>query len=215
MTPPPGFTFLNQQANITAPDASVENPLIITFNLHTSIAGTDPNAIQIFKSGVLIGACAGPGATPDPCVESRALIGDNIRIVIRTSTASPWNFGQSTATPTPTATPTATPTPEDGDGDGVPDVVDNCIDAVNPDQDDSDGDLCGNRCDADYNEDGLISILDFGTFRACFTGDVQAICDHAPEILDGLISILDFGVFRQQYVAGVPGPGQSAACDGQ
>jgi hypothetical protein len=93
MTPPPGYTFLGQQVNITAPDASVGNPLIITFNVHISIAGTDPNAVDIFKAGVLIEPCAGAGATPDPCVESRALIGDNIRIVIRTSTASPWNFG--------------------------------------------------------------------------------------------------------------------------
>ena len=105
--------------------------------------------------------------------------------------------------------------PTASDGDGVPDAVDNCIEAPNPDQDDSDGDLCGNQCDADYNQDSLVSIFDFGTFRACFAGTVQGVCDHAPEILDGLISILDFGVLRQQFTAGVPGPGQSAACDGQ
>ena len=123
-----------------------------------------------------------------------------------------------TPTPTPTATPTATPTPTamptDSDGDGVPDAVDNCINASNPDQDDSDGDLCGNQCDADYNQDSLVSILDFSTFRSCFNGAVEGVCDHAPEPLDGVISILDFGIFRQQFVAGVPGPGQSAACDG-
>jgi len=115
----------------------------------------------------------------------------------------------------PAPTPTATPTPADRDGDGVPDAADNCLEVPNPAQDDSDGDLCGNRCDADYNQDALVSILDFGTFRLCFMGDVQPICDHAPEFLDGLISILDFGVFRQQFLAGVPGPGLSAACDGQ
>jgi hypothetical protein len=59
-----------------------------------------------------------------------------------------------------------------------------------------------------------VSILVFGTFRDCFNGAVQGICDHAPEILDGVISIQDFGIFRQQFVAGVPGPGQSASCDG-
>jgi len=96
----------------------------------------------------------------------------------------------------------------------VPDDVDNCITAPNPDQDDSDGDLCGNQCDADYNQDNLVSILDFGVFRACFSGTVEEVCDHAPEILDGVISIQDFGVFRQQFTVGVPGPGQSAACDG-
>jgi hypothetical protein len=94
-------------------------------------------------------------------------------------------------------------------------AADNCITAPNPDQDDSDGDLCGNHCDADYNQDGVVSISDFGIFRTCFSGDFQGICDHAPEILDGAISIQDFGIFRQQFAAGVPGPGQSAACDGQ
>jgi hypothetical protein len=199
--PPSGFTFVGQQVDITAPTASVGDPLILTFNLHSSIAGTDPNAIEIFKAGVLVGACTNPGATPDPCVESRTLIGDGIQIIIRTSTASTWNFGQS-----------------DGDGDGVPNVVDNCVTVLNPGQEDSDGDLCGNQCDADYNQDSLISILDFGTFQTCFTGAFQGVCDHAgstPGALDGLVSILDFGVFQQQFAARVPGPGQSALCDGQ
>ncbi len=92
-TAPSGFTFLGQQVNITAPDATVENPLVLTFNLHSSISGTDPNVVEIFKAAVLVGVCTGVGATPDPCVESRAMIGDNIQIVIRTATASPWNFG--------------------------------------------------------------------------------------------------------------------------
>ncbi len=96
----------------------------------------------------------------------------------------------------------------------MPDAVDNCITAPNPDQDDSDGDLCGNRCDADYDQDNRVGILDFSTFSSCFNGAVQGICDHTPESLDGAISIEDFGAFRQQFLAGVPGPGQSAACDG-
>ena len=97
----------------------------------------------------------------------------------------------------------------------MPDATDNCITAPNPDQDDSDGDLCGNQCDADYNQDGVVSIVDYGIFQSCFTGTAQAVCDHAPMILDGLISILDFGIFQQQFDAGTPGPGLSAACDGQ
>ncbi len=105
--------------------------------------------------------------------------------------------------------------PIDSDGDGVPDDVDNCITAPNPNQEDSDGDLCGNHCDADYDQDGLVSITDFGTFQVCFTTTPLGICDHAPETLDGLISILDFGLFQQQFVAGVPGPGQSATCNGE
>jgi hypothetical protein len=95
-TPGPGFAFFGQQVDITAPDASVENPLVLTFNLHSWIATTDPNAVEIFKDSVLVGSCTDVGATPDPCVESRVLVGDNIQIVIRTSTASRWSFGQFT-----------------------------------------------------------------------------------------------------------------------
>jgi hypothetical protein len=96
----------------------------------------------------------------------------------------------------------------------VPDAADNCITVSNPAQDDSDGDLCGNRCDADYNQDEVVSIIDFGTFQSCFAGAIQGVCDHVPEVLDGVIGIQDFGIFQQQFVASVPGPGQSAACDG-
>ena len=96
----------------------------------------------------------------------------------------------------------------------MPDAVDNCVDVPNPGQEDSDNDLSGNQCDADYNQDSLVSILDFGAFRTCFSETAEEVCDHAPEILDGVISILDFGVFREQFIEGVPGPGQSAACDG-
>ena len=89
----------------------------------------------------------------------------------------------------------------------MPDAVDNCITAPNPDQDDSDGDLCGNQCDADYNQDSMVSILDFGNFQTCFAGAVEGVCDHSPEILDGIISILDFGVFRRQFDRGSAGAG--------
>ncbi len=37
----------------------------------------------------------------------------------------------------------------DTDGDGVPDDVDNCTNVPNPKQDDTNGDLIGNVCDAD------------------------------------------------------------------
>ena len=96
----------------------------------------------------------------------------------------------------------------------MPDAVDNCVNAPNPGQEDGDNDLCGNHCDADYNQDGVVSIVDFSIIRACFDGAVQEVCDHAPESLDGEIHIDDFAIFRQQILARVPGPGQSDACNG-
>jgi hypothetical protein len=52
----------------------------------------------------------------------------------------------------------------DRDGDGVPDTVDNCPDAFNPDQRDSDGDGIGDVCDTsgsgDRDGDGIPDTLD-------------------------------------------------------
>ena len=119
---PTGFTLVGQQVNITAPNGTDENPLTIEFRAHTSIAGSDPNAVDMFKAGALVGGPCTGGTTgnplfPDPCFVSKTLVGDEVVIVVKSSTASPWNFGilsatpTATATPTPTATATATPTP--------------------------------------------------------------------------------------------------------
>jgi hypothetical protein len=91
-TPPRGFNFLGQQVDITAPDGTTANPLVLTFSVFAP--GMDPNDLEIFKATVLVGPCVAAGADPDPCVESRTAQGaDNVVIAVRTSMASPWNFG--------------------------------------------------------------------------------------------------------------------------
>jgi Ca2+-binding RTX toxin-like protein len=97
MGPPAGFVFFGQQVNIEAPDASVADPLVLTFVLDASIlpaGGID--AVEIFKDGVLVPDCTGaPDAVPDPCVASRTTLADGDgEIVVLTSTASAWNFGE-------------------------------------------------------------------------------------------------------------------------
>ena len=95
---PSGFTFFGEQVNVEAPEATVGNPLILKFVLDASLLpeGQDPNTIEVFKNGTLVGECAdasGTTASPDPCVSKReALAGGDVAISVLTSHASAWNF---------------------------------------------------------------------------------------------------------------------------
>ncbi len=92
----------------------------------------------------------------------------------------------------------------DFDSDTVDDCSDNCSDKVNPGQVDTDGDHCGNVCDADYNQDGSIGFPDFGQFTSAFGNPVALLCDHT-EPVTGPPGFPDFGVFTASF-GGAPGP---------
>ena len=101
-------------------------------------------------------------------------------------------------------TPAFAGTNPDFDADGVGDTIDNCSEVANAVQDDTDGDLCGNVCDADYDDSGVVAILDFGAFGTAFgTTDEEKI--HQGIIPGSTVSILDFGVFGTLFNS-VPGP---------
>jgi Ca2+-binding RTX toxin-like protein len=107
--PPSGFQLLGQDINISAPPATPGNPLVLKFRLDgTLIAGLDINSITVFKNGVAVPDCTGaPGtASPDPCVASRQMIGDDLEITVLSSTASLWQLGVAVATPSPSPSPT-------------------------------------------------------------------------------------------------------------
>ncbi|HXI31180.1 MAG TPA: Ig-like domain-containing protein, partial [Vicinamibacterales bacterium] len=108
---PTGYTFLNQQVNISVlgPDgndisADSSAPIKLVFFIDRSLvpAGVDENGFQMFRNGVLIPNCLGattiPAANLDPCVTDRAdgpSLNNNIRLTILTSHASKWNMGLS------------------------------------------------------------------------------------------------------------------------
>ena len=129
-SPPPEFTFLGQEVNITAPNATAADPLVIKFRLDATLVppGEDENTIAIFKDGVLVPNCdTFPGSTtaaPDPCVTDRVLLGDgDVEITVLTSTASGWNFGilapaVCSAGNTGFQSPTAQASDTGGDGNG-------------------------------------------------------------------------------------------------
>jgi hypothetical protein len=93
--------------------------------------------------------------------------------------------------------------PPDADADGVADSEDNCSDMPNDAQDDTDGDDCGNICDADYTNTGLVGWLDFTAFSAAY-GTTNLDMDHSQPVV-GPVGWLDFTAFSAAYGA-PPGP---------
>lgn len=89
----------------------------------------------------------------------------------------------------------------DSDGDGVFDNADNCVEAANAGQRDSDGDGFGNWCDGDLNNDCIVNTLDLGLFKSLFfSADEDADFNG-----DGVVNALDLGVLRLVYFQ-PPGP---------
>ena len=91
----------------------------------------------------------------------------------------------------------------DFDHDGVINLVDNCSQTPNPNQDDTDGDDCGNLCDADYTQTGTVSFSDFGQFTRAF-GTADPLFDHT-EPVGNTVGFGDFGFIVANF-GSTPGP---------
>jgi VCBS repeat-containing protein len=113
---PVGYEFVGEQVLITAPDATQQNPLVLTFLVDGSVLDTpkykheNENTVDIFRNRVLVPNCtdASGMAIPDPCVAVRQrLLPDapntpgDLRFVVLTSKASEWHLGVSTTNTAP------------------------------------------------------------------------------------------------------------------
>ncbi|MBW2543198.1 MAG: thrombospondin type 3 repeat-containing protein [Deltaproteobacteria bacterium] len=107
------------------------------------------------------------------------------------------------------ATPTFAGSNPDFDLDGVGDVIDNCSEAANPAQDDTDADDCGNLCDCDYDQDGICGLSDFGGFTSKGFGTTNELYNHTEPVWD-TIGFGDFGFFTSNF-GQVPGPSGTTA----
>jgi hypothetical protein len=90
-------------------------------------------------------------------------------------------------------------TSADTDGDGVMDCEDNCIFDPNASQFDADGDLCGNVCDTDYDQDGFSGHSEFGMISSRFGSD-DPCCKHT-EPPRALVGFADWGIFAKRFGA--------------
>ncbi len=108
-------------------------------------------------------------------------------------------------------------TAPDGDGDRISDGLDNCSDDANAFQDDTDGDDCGNLCDADYSQDGVVGLVAFGEFVGAFNTNQENFCHFeateppGPVAGNCVVGLDDFGFFVANFNT-VPGP--SGTTDG-
>ncbi|MEL7237830.1 MAG: thrombospondin type 3 repeat-containing protein, partial [Planctomycetota bacterium] len=96
----------------------------------------------------------------------------------------------------------------DADGDGVQNGDDNCTEAFNPGQLDTDGDNIGNACDADLNNDCQTNVIDLGIFRTVFftTGPAGDFNN------DGIVNVTDLGIFRTLFFGQVGPSGLPNDC---
>lgn len=97
----------------------------------------------------------------------------------------------------------------DFDLDGIGDVIDNCSEAANPAQDDTDGDDCGNICDANYTQSGTVGFADFGEFTANFGSSIPLYKSTEP--VTDPVGFGDFGRYTQLFGL-APGPSGTIAC---
>jgi hypothetical protein len=96
---PKGFGFLNAQAWIVMPRASLGSAHTLDFRLHPSLIAGDPGAtLYVFRTGSSkpkeVGACIStPPPDPDPCVSDQHIAPDGaVHITVSTTSGPIWNF---------------------------------------------------------------------------------------------------------------------------
>ncbi|MGI6655728.1 MAG: dockerin type I domain-containing protein [Desulfobulbus sp.] len=88
----------------------------------------------------------------------------------------------------------------DSDGDGIPDGADNAYLTPNPGQEDTDGDGYGNAADADFNNDGVVNLLDANIFKTQW-GIGDTLIDMNG---DGIVDLQDANMFRNRWKTSEP-----------
>jgi hypothetical protein len=98
------------------------------------------------------------------------------------------------------------------DDDGVGCAIDNCQGIPNTGQDDTDLDNCGNICDADYDQSGIVGFPDFLQFATAYgtTGLAAEEKCHVEPIPGCTVDFSDFLFFAGAF-GHAPGPSGTTA----
>jgi hypothetical protein len=96
-TAPHGYVFVDAQATIVAPRASLASPLTLAFRLDHSLVSSPP--VDVFRARtersapVKVGVCTSESPPhPDPCVASETAASGGLQVRVKTSRASTWSF---------------------------------------------------------------------------------------------------------------------------
>jgi hypothetical protein len=106
----------------------------------------------------------------------------------------------------------------DSDGDTVENAFDNCVNASNAPQTDTDHNGCGNTCTqditCDVNGDTSVLVGDFNTLRMNFGNTVPAGTQGDCSPVDGSVLVTDFNRLRMNF-GNTTGPSgiTTAQCD--
>ncbi|MEZ5565189.1 MAG: thrombospondin type 3 repeat-containing protein [Gammaproteobacteria bacterium] len=90
----------------------------------------------------------------------------------------------------------------DTDGDGVAQIYDNCQGVANPTQLDTNGDGYGNRCDPDFNNNGIVDSQDGALLKAAFGSSNFPDRDING---NGIVDSQDGAILKSMF-GKVPGP---------
>ncbi len=90
----------------------------------------------------------------------------------------------------------------DSDADGIPDNQDNCINQINADQRDSNGDGYGSLCDPDFNDNGIVDPSDASIVKSLLGSTTSPDQDLNG---NGIVDPGDLSLFKS-YFGQPPGP---------